>query len=125
MLSISNHFWSSSTGITSLNLTGLVTSTATNLYGMLSSLPNITTIDVSSWDTSGAINITYLFSGSTSLTNLNIGDFEMDSVTTQVGVFNSSNITAANSDQYLSCSNDDNEGGANDVEFGGTSYECK
>ncbi|WP_429976375.1 MucBP domain-containing protein [Enterococcus sp. DIV0086] len=73
----------SSTGLISLNLSNFNTSKVTDMYSMFSTLINLTSLDLSSFNTSNVTNMGDMFSGeysSTSLTSLNLSSFNNSKV---------------------------------------------
>lgn len=69
------------TDFVSLNLSGLDTSTVTNMSGLFEGCSGLTELDISGIDTSKVTNMSYMFSGCSRLTSLGVSGFDTSKVT--------------------------------------------
>ena len=67
-------------GLTSIDLTGLNTSKVTSMYSMFSYCSSLTNLDLSGFDTSKVKNMWGMFQGCSSLESLNISSFDTSEV---------------------------------------------
>ena len=78
---------------TDIDLSGLDTSSVTNMSSMFMNCSNITNIDLSGLNTSSVTNMSSMFSGCTGLTNLNLSNWNVSLVTNMSSMFmNCSNL---------------------------------
>ena len=81
------NMFNSCSELVSINLTGLDTSSATNMAGMFYGCSKLTSLDLSSLDTSSATNILGMFEGCSSLTKLDLSKFKTSNVTNMAELF--------------------------------------
>ena len=77
-----------STKLTSLDLSGWVTSKVTNMAGVFKNCTSLTSLDLSGWVTSKVTNIASMFDCCSKLTSLNVSGWDTSSVTNMNSMFN-------------------------------------
>ena len=73
--------------LTSLDLTGLDTSSVTNMRDMFRSCSSLASLDLSGLDTSSVTNMGSMFEGCSKLTSLDLSGFDTSSVTSMTAMF--------------------------------------
>ena len=73
--------------LTSLDVSGWVTSSVTNMSYMFNYCISLTSLDVSNWDTSSVTNMQSLFSSCSSLTSLDVSNWDTKNVTNMGNIF--------------------------------------
>ena len=76
-------------GLTSINLSGWDTSSATTMKNMFIGCTNLTSLDVSNFDTSMVINMNGMFQNCRSLTSLDVSNFDTSKVANTDSMFHS------------------------------------
>ena len=103
--------------MTSIDLSALDTSEATNMSQMFFNCRSLTSLDLSKFDTSNVTDMSYMFAGCNSLTSLDVSNFNTSEVTDMsdmfagcnsltsldVSKFNTSNVTSMGG-MFSSCS---------------------
>ena len=74
--------------VTSLDVSCLNTSSVTSMKEMFYQMPNITNLDLSNFDTSIVTDMTRMFSACVRLGNLNLSNWDLKNVTTSTNMFN-------------------------------------
>ena len=73
--------------MTSIDLSALDTSEATNMSQMFFNCRSLTSLDLSKFDTSNVTDMSYMFAGCNSLTSLDVSNFNTSEVTDMSGMF--------------------------------------
>ena len=74
-------------GLTSLDLSDLDTSSVTTMYSMFGDCSGLTSLDLSGLDTSSVTNMEFMFNGCSGLTSLDLSDLDTSSVTDMGSMF--------------------------------------
>lgn len=81
--------------LTSIDVSGFDTSNVTDMHDMFYDCESLTSVDVSGFDTSKVINMQFMFSGCSNLTSIDVSRFNTSSVTNMWGMFTyCSNLTS-------------------------------
>ena len=81
------YHYDTGTDFVSINLSGLDTSTATDMSHMFSGCSNLTSLNLSGMDTSQVTNMECMFAGCTSLSSLDLNEFDTSNVTNMRAMF--------------------------------------